>query len=59
MHILQLCDFIKKYSKEILYSASQKKQNPETMECCEQVVGCMTIIIYISWIIINMLSNDT
>ena len=32
----------------ILYSASQKKQNPETMECCEQVVGCMTIIIYIS-----------
>ena len=42
-----------------LYSASQKKQNPETMECCEQVVGCMTIIIYISWIMINMLSNDT
>ena len=41
------------------YSASQKKQNPETMECCEQVVGCMTIIIYISWIMINMLSNDT
>ena len=42
-----------------IYSASQKKQNPKTMECCEQVVGCMTIIIYISWIMINMLSNDT
>ena len=38
-----------------LYSASQKKQNPEIMECCEQVVGYMTIIIYISWIMINML----
>ena len=25
----------------------RKKQNPETMECCEQVLGCMTIIIYI------------
>ena len=45
--------------KKYIYSASQKKQNPETMECCEQVVGCMTIIIYISWIMINMLLNDT
>ena len=26
----------------------RKKQNPETMESCEQVLGCMTIIIYIS-----------
>ena len=42
-----------------LYSASQKKKNLETMECCEHVVGCMTIIIYISWIMINMLSIDT
>ena len=42
-----------------LYSASQKKQNTETMECCEQVVGCVTIIIYISLSMINMLSNDT
>ena len=43
----------------LLYSASQNKQNPETKGCCDQVPGCMTIIIYISWIMINMLSNDT
>ena len=42
-----------------IYSASQKKQNRETMECCEQVLGCMTIMIYISWNMVNMLSNDT
>ena len=34
-----------------------RKNNPETIQCCEQVVGCMTIII--SWSMINMLSNDT
>ena len=28
----------------------RKKQNTETMECCKQVVGCVTIIIYISYI---------
>ena len=37
----------------------RKKQNPKTMECCEHVLACMTIIIYISWGMINMLSNDT
>ena len=37
----------------------RKKQNPETMDSCEQVLGCMTIIIYISWSMMNMLSNDT
>ena len=42
-----------------IYSASQKKQNCETMECCKQVLECMIIIIYISWSMINMLSNDT
>ena len=31
----------------LIYSASQKKQKPETMECCEQIFGCMTIITYI------------
>ena len=40
------------------YIASQKKQNPETKGCCDQVPGYMTIVIYISWIMINMLSND-
>ena len=45
--------------KMALYSASQNKQNPETKGCCDQVPGCMTIIIYISWIMINLLSNDT
>ena len=30
-----------------LYNVSQKKQNPETIEWCDQVVGCVTIIIFI------------
>ena len=25
-----------------------EKQNPETKGCCDKVLGCMTIIIYIS-----------
>ena len=32
------------YSKYVsFYSASQKKQNPETKELCDQVLGCMTV----------------
>ena len=33
---------------ESLYSASQKKQNPETKGCCDQVPGCMTVVIPLS-----------
>ena len=46
--------------KRVTYTVRpRKKQNPETKGCCDQVPGCMTIIIYISWIMFNMLSNDT
>ena len=29
----------------------RKQQNPETMECCEQVLGCMTIMTIIIYIV--------
>ena len=39
-----------------LYNVSQKK---EPWNNGQKVVGCVTIIIFISWSMINMLSNDT
>ena len=32
----------------LLYSASQKNQNPEIKGCCDQVPGCMTVVILLS-----------
>ena len=35
------------------------RKKPRTLKQWTQVVGCVTIIIFISWSMINMLSNDT
>ena len=42
-----------------LYNVSQKKKKNRTLKQWTKVVGCVTIIIIISWSMINMLSNDT
>ena len=34
--------------EDCLYSASQQKQNPKTKVWCDQVVGCMTVVILLS-----------
>ena len=42
-----------------LYNVSQKKKKNRTLKQWTKVVGCVTIIIIISWNMINMLPNDT
>ena len=37
----------------------KKKKNRTLKQLWKKFVGCVTIIIYISWSMINMLSNDT
>ena len=42
-----------------LSTVRPRKNNPKTKVCCDEVMGCMTVVVLLSESMIIVLSNDT